>query len=293
MIFGDNNGRFPHCHSYLSINDEEITIFDPQCGISLLEKGLNILQKSWKDIKHIINTHFHADHTASNGYIKEKNPDVQIMIHKDDAEAMKSAKEYFRHYGLDNQVNIQYKSIFNNIGYREIIPNNTFKDGDLLPGDFNVIHSPGHTPGHSCFYKSNILISGDIDCTKPWFGNVTSDVDNFLNSVNKIMKLNIDSFLPGHGKPMFESDRIQSELGIYREKVFETELKILNLINGNLQLEEIINRRNQGKNLPFWRQSPLMELFRKYETLNYLIHLQETGRISRVKKEGLILWVKK
>ena len=293
MIFGDNNGRFPHCHSYLSINDEEITIFDPQCGISLLENGLKTLQKSWKDIKYIINTHFHADHTASNGFIKEKNPDVQILIHKDDAEAMKSIKEYFRHYGLDNQVNIQYKSIFNTIGYQEMIPNHTFKNGDLISGDFKVIHSPGHTPGHCCFYKFNVLISGDMDCTKPWFGNTTSDVGNFLNSINKIKKLNIDSFLPGHGNPIFGSEKIQTELSIYQQKLFDTESKILNLINGSLQLEEIINRRNQGKILPLWRQNPLMKLFRKFETRNYLFHLQETGKLFQVKKDKLTLWVKK
>ncbi len=292
MIFGDNNGRFPHCHSYLSINNEEITIFDPQCGISLIKNGLKILQKSWKDIKYIINTHFHVDHTASNSFIKDKNPDVKIMIHKDDAEAMKNKREYFRHYGLDDQVSIQYNSIFNNMGYQEIIPHYIFKDGDLIPGDFKVIHSPGHTPGHCCFYKSNTLISGDLDCTRPWFGNITSDVGDFLNSINKIKKLNIDSFLPGHGNPMFESEKIQTELSIYQQKLLDTESKILNLIHGSLQLEEVINRRNQGNLLPFWKQNPLMELFRKYETNNYLIHLQETGKISRIKKDKFTLWVK-
>ena len=35
-----------------------------------------------------------------------------------------------------------------------------------------------------------------------------------------------------------------------------------------------------------------MELFRKYETNNYLIHLQETGKISRIKKDKFTLWVK-
>jgi len=289
---GDNDGRFPHCHSYLSINEGEVTLFDPQCGKPLLENGLKILQKSWKDVKYIINTHFHADHTASNAFIKEKNPDVQIMIHKDDAEAMKSEKEYFRHYGLDFPVSIQYKGLFDRIGYQEVNPYYTFKEGDFIPGDFKVIHTPGHTPGHCCFYKSNVLISGDVDCTKPWFGNMTSDVGDFVNSINKIKKLNIDSFLPGHGNVILESNKIQTELSIYLQKVYETESKILRIIDGTLQLEEVINRRNQGNSLPIWRQNPLMELFRKNETMNYLIHLQEAGRLFQVKKDKLTFWVK-
>jgi len=222
--------------------------------------------------------------------IKNKNPEVQIMIHKDDGEAMEKSEEYFKRYGLDEETKTQYKLIFENIGYHQMMPNSLFEEGDFIPGGFKVIHTPGHTPGHCCFYKPDVLISGDIDCTKPWLGNKTSNFGDLLKSINKILKLDIEFFLPGHGNPILGRKNIQSELKIYRQRFLKTEKIILNLIDGVLPFEEIVSKRNQGRDLTSWRQNPLMGIFRKFETLNYLLHLQESGKIYQMEKKGIIFW---
>ncbi|MFW9821730.1 MAG: MBL fold metallo-hydrolase [Candidatus Thorarchaeota archaeon] len=291
IIFGDNGGRFPHCHTFLFIEGEGITLFDPQCGRELLGQALSSMGKSWRNIRNIVNTHFHVDHTASNAFIKSKCSDVQIWIHQDDAEGMKSKEEYSRRYGLSGQATGHYKFIFEQLGYQPMNPDHIFKEGDLVPGGFEVIHTPGHSPGHCSFYKIGILISGDVDLVgRPWVCNVTSNVNDFDNSIKKLKKLDVDTFLPGHGQPLFGRTKIQSQLETYRNKLLTTGIKILNLIDGAMQLEEILEIRF-GESI-IKNQNPMMKLFRRYDTLNYLYYLEHLSKINKIEKDNQIFWKK-
>lgn len=48
---------------------------------------------------------------------------------------------------------------------RKLLVDLWFKDGEILPvcGGIEVIHTPGHTPGHACYYvmEDEIMIAGD------------------------------------------------------------------------------------------------------------------------------------
>jgi glyoxylase-like metal-dependent hydrolase (beta-lactamase superfamily II) len=294
MIFGDNNGRFPHCHTILLSEGQEITIFDPQCGRDLLEKELNSMGKTWNNIKNIVNTHFHADHTGSNAFIKRKNPHVQILIHREDAEAIRSTTEYFRRYGLIGEAKTQYESVFNYLGYRQLIPDQILEEGDIIPGGFKVIHSPGHTPGHCCFLKSGVLISGDVDLVgRPWVSNVTSNVLDFYNSINKLQNLEINVILPGHGLPIFKKTKIQTRLETFQKKLVATGKKILELIEKASPLNVILDKRSRNRDVASSGQNPLMKLFLRYDTLNYLEYLEQAGKIKKFERNGQNLWEKK
>ncbi|MFW9896042.1 MAG: MBL fold metallo-hydrolase [Candidatus Thorarchaeota archaeon] len=294
MIFGDNGGRFPHCHTFLLIEDEEITLFDPQCGRELLGQELRSMGKSWRNIRNIVNTHFHVDHTASNAFIKSKCPDAQIWIHQDDAEAMKSKEEYSRRYGLSDEATSHYQFIFEQLGYQPMNPDHIFKEGDLIPGDFKVIHTPGHTPGHCSFYKTGILISGDVDLVgRPWVCNTTSNLADFYTSIEKVIDLDIDTFLPGHGKPVFDKDIIQTKLKTYKTNSIKAGKKILDLIDRDITLEEIVNKRSLNKDIVILNGNPMMKLFRYYDTLNHLLYLEKLGKIRKFTRNEQEFWQKK
>lgn len=78
-----------------------------------------------------------------------------------------------------------------------------FQVGDLI---FDVIHTPGHTPGGVCFYlkQENILISGDT-LFKGSIGNIsfpTADPSAMWQSLKKLAKLPAQTCVyPGHGEP--------------------------------------------------------------------------------------------
>lgn len=64
-----------------------------------------------------------------------------------------------------------------------------------------IIHTPGHSPGHCCFYEperkylytGDLIYSGCLDAFYP-----TTDPETFWESVRKIQPLEKKRVLPGH-----------------------------------------------------------------------------------------------
>ncbi len=83
-------------------------------------------------IETIVNTHGHPDHTAGNAGLKELTG-ARIVIHCRDAAACPDADECLQ------------------------------EETSLMLGDirFEVIHTPGHTPGGICLYARGNLFTGD------------------------------------------------------------------------------------------------------------------------------------
>lgn len=161
-------------NAYIVISDEtqSVIIIDPG------DEADKILPKipSGYAAQYILLTHNHFDHTGAVLAIKKKL-NIKCGIHK-----------------LDN------------------IPDMTnfvFNDGDIL-GKLKVIHTPGHTPGGSCFFMSAekagnlpILIAGDTIFAGGGYGRTDlggSDKDIANSIVNKILTLPQDTIIyPGHG----------------------------------------------------------------------------------------------
>ena len=84
------------------------------------------------EIETILNTHAHGDHTAGNAELK-KLTGARIVIHELDADGYPDA-----------DVNLSAEK--------------TLELGEI---SFDVIHTPGHTPGGICLYAEGNLFTGD------------------------------------------------------------------------------------------------------------------------------------
>ena len=84
------------------------------------------------------------------------------------------------------------------------VPQRILRDGDWLDlggRSIQVIHTPGHSPGHCCFYEPerNWLYTGDLiyrGCLYAFYP--TTDPLLFFQSVRRIRKYRPERILPGH-----------------------------------------------------------------------------------------------
>lgn len=175
-------GSFYDSNSYI-IDD---IIIDTGTGINKdnLLSALKELNISPNDIKLIINTHCHFDHTGGNRLF----PDADIAIHKKDAPPLEEGDD------------IATAAYLFGATIKPAKIDLKLEEGDSI-GDFEVIHTPGHTPGSICLYDGETLISGDTIFAYGGFGRVDmgGSIKDMEKSIRKLLELDIKYLLPGHG----------------------------------------------------------------------------------------------
>lgn len=90
-------------------------------------------------------------------------------------------------------------------------PDLYIKNGqELDDGKILCVHSPGHSPGHFCFYfpEKSILFSGDM---VPGWGTTViappdGDMRSYIESLQRLAKLPLLMLCPGHGPTMHDPE---------------------------------------------------------------------------------------
>jgi glyoxylase-like metal-dependent hydrolase (beta-lactamase superfamily II) len=133
---------------------KECVIIDPGCYEKAEEEELeNFISENGLKPVALLNTHCHIDHILGNQFVAEKWG-VDLQMHKDDLPLLENAEQVSNLYGLQN---------YNGSPF----PKHFLKDGDIFSfgeSKLDVIFTPGHAPGHICFYseKDYLIISGDV-----------------------------------------------------------------------------------------------------------------------------------
>ena len=151
-------------YSYIIIDEKKniACVVDPSESKPIIK----YLQKNKINLKFILNTHHHYDHVGGNNELKEKYL-AKVIGFKGDKDRIP---------GIDILVNDQ-----------EIWKHQDF--------EAKIIHIPGHTLGHICFYfyKNNSVFTGDtlfsLGCGRIFEGTYSQ----MYKSLNKLKKLPHDT----------------------------------------------------------------------------------------------------
>lgn len=176
------------------IGGKEPTIIDTGTGLNKEHVHKEI--QSHIDPEHItriILTHEHYDHTGGSKDILElTGNNAQIFSHPYTKEKVEEGKSMFASMlgGTMPKISVD-KSL--NGGDQLIIGDNTYE----------VIHTPGHTPGCICLYDKNTktLFSGDTVFSHGSFGRTDfpgGNLSQLQHSIKTLSQLDITHLYPGH-----------------------------------------------------------------------------------------------
>ncbi len=271
FIEAPNKARFPYCHCLL-IDDEMRVLMDTSCG----DEKLRELIKSPIDV--IVNTHFHEDHILGN----YRFPDAEVWIHTLDAPGARTLTGFKEYYGFSEfngdaigQAFIESIDLHASPVHRE------FADREVL--DFGrtklqVIHTPGHTPGHCAFYEgeNGLLFVGDIDLSSfgPWYAHRCSDIDEFIKSIHRCAEIDPRIVVSSHKGII--TDNIQGRLKAYEEVIYRKEEEIIEALKVPSTAEELA-----AQQIIYGKKHTLDEFMMWFEKMSVLQHLQRLVKNKR------------
>ncbi len=165
------------------------------------------------DIHTIIISHSHADHMGAIAWFKSKKQSIRVITHEVDAQYLRDNAKLNDVFESDITEKHFPENKFDVIAFydsfcpiSEAIEDQTVVEGDTLRcGDytFDVIHTPGHHPGHISLYEpqTKALFVGDMAGLEVPFYNVRSGgVSGMVSTIEKYRKLEIDLIIPSHGE---------------------------------------------------------------------------------------------
>ncbi|MEW6665929.1 MAG: MBL fold metallo-hydrolase [Thermodesulfobacteriota bacterium] len=251
-------------------------------------------------------THLHADHMGLVGRLIRKT--TRVYLGAADAAAALSIRNgreerikglirtYLSHGFPEPELR---KAVENHPGfqYGPPLPQDLhpLREGDLVElGEFafRTIHTPGHSPGHTCLYEANrqLLISGDhilsdITPNITIWPEMQDSLQKYLASLEKVFDLDVKMVLPGHRSVMTDLKARIMELREHHRKRLDEALHALEA--GERTAWEVAPHLTWDLDVRSWsRFPPAQKWFAMGETVAHLKYLVACGKAASREHQG-------
>ncbi|MCP5058120.1 MAG: MBL fold metallo-hydrolase [bacterium] len=278
VLFGAKQGKYPEGNSVLVEGPEETLLIDPCLGLVPRRQAL-------PQVDRLLLSHCHEDHQAGAHLF----PDIPIHVHEADLPGLQSLRGFMEIFDFDAYPEIARvweKLILEQFNFQarpEALP---FADGDVfeLGGDvrIEVIHTPGHTRGHSAFHilPADVLFLGDIDLSSfgPYYGDAWSNLEDFERSLDRVRKIEARHYATFHHVGVVSPATFQERLGRFAAKIEERESRLLAYLAEPHTLNEIAEHRF------IYRQTDPVDFAEPVELRSMSQHVERLMRQGRIEE---------
>jgi glyoxylase-like metal-dependent hydrolase (beta-lactamase superfamily II) len=278
VLIGKKNGKYPYGNSIL-VDDEVTALIDPSLLVRECYDELPV-----RKIDLLFNSHYHEDHGVGNSLF----PDTPLYMHPLDAPALRSIDTLFDYYGMDEAGTEAWKPVVVEKYFYEtrehIVEFNEGAVFDFGHTRMRVVHTPGHTGGHCCFFfeEEGVLFVADWDLTwfGPVYGDATSDLSASIASLNRIRDSEAKTLISFHEAGICEENQ-REVVTNYLNVIYDREQRLLDFLATPRTLEEIIKKR-----IVYKKDYSSVVWIDAVEKNSMLLHLRQLLQEGRIEWDG-------
>jgi glyoxylase-like metal-dependent hydrolase (beta-lactamase superfamily II) len=299
-----------HVNVYLLRDSEGYTLVDTGLQTEesrrALGRGLDDSGIPLNRVTRILITHIHPDHFGLAGELRERTG-AELVIHRLEVSLMEPryarAEDLVQDVARWLHVNgvPQTEAEFlksASMAAREFV--SVVEPDSLLEGaerlaldgeDLQVVWTPGHSPGHCCFFlpSRKLLLSGDhlLPKISPNIGlhpqSSADPLGDYLSALDRVARLDIDLVLPAHGDPFNDHT---GRIAVIKQHHEERKLTILGLATTPQTGWELASKLFHG----IMERNVFQQRLALQETLAHCQSLADDGRMQKHFTRDLVRW---